>query len=69
MKIKIEFKKILKKYLFNYFKNIYFSLDYYSNLKKIKKFKKYNFYVKKNHFSMYSSENFTNPSWQKKEQK
>tara|TARA_Y100000768_G_C23945505_1_gene667379 strand:+ start:435 stop:1316 length:882 start_codon:yes stop_codon:yes gene_type:complete len=63
----IELKKILKKFLYKYFRNIYYSLDYYLNLKKINKLKKYNFTIKDINFSMYSTENFINPSWQKKE--
>ena len=60
-------KKIIKKYLYKYFKNIYFSLDYYLNLKKINGLKLHNFEIKNINFSMYSTENFSNPSWQKKE--
>ncbi len=60
-------KKIIKKYLYKYFRNIYFSLDYYLNLKKINGLKLHNFEIKNINFSMYSTENFTNPSWQKKE--
>ncbi len=60
-------KKVIKKYLYKYFKNIYFSLDYYLNLKKINGLKLHNFEIKNINFSMYSTENFTNPSWQKKE--
>lgn len=60
-------KKIIKKYLYKYFKNIYFSLDYYLNLKKTNGLKIHNFKIKDINFSMFSSENFTNPSWQKKE--
>ncbi len=53
--------------MYKYFKNIYFSLDYYLNIRKIDKLKKYNFEIKDINFSMYSTENFINPSWQKKE--
>ena len=60
-------KKIIKKYLYKYLRNIYYSLDYYFNLKKINKLKKYNFEIKDINFPMYSTKNFTNPSWQKKE--
>ena len=67
MKIIIELKKILKKYLYKYFKVFYYSVDYFLNLKKINNLKRYNFKIKNINFSMYSTKNFSNPNWQKNE--
>ena len=67
MKIIIKLKKFVKLFLFKYFINIYSSFEYYLNLKKINKLKLYQFEIMNLSFSMFSTKNFIDPSWQKKE--